>query len=102
MKALTLRLEGVLDASSATEVLQRIQHAIRTGHQKVVLDLKGLELVSPTVITNFLEENAHALTGLRDRVVFRHLRTVLEALKENLGGVLPNAESFELASEESV
>jgi hypothetical protein len=101
LKALTLRLEGVLDASSATEVLQRIQHAIRAGHQKVVLDLKGLELVSPTVITNFLEENAHVLTDLRDRVAFRHLRTVLEALKENLGGVLPNAELFELVSDES-
>ena len=101
LKALTLRLEGVLDASSATEVLHRIHQAIRAGHQKVVLDLKGLELVSPTVITRFLEENAQALIALRDRVVFRHLRTALEAIKANLGGVLPNAHLFELVQEEA-
>lgn len=100
LKALTLCLEGVLDASGAKEVLHRIHAAIRAGHQKVVLDLKGLESVSPTVITRFLEENAQALIALRDRVVFRHLHTVLAAVKENLGGVLPNAELFELVSEE--
>lgn len=101
LKALTLRLEGVLDASSATEVLQRIHAAIRAGHQKIVLDLKGLELVSHTVITRFLEENAQTLVALRDRVVFRHLRTALDAIKTNLGGVLPNAELFELVTEEA-
>ena len=100
LQALTLRLEGVLDASGATEVLRRIHEAIRAGHQKIVLDLKGLELVSPTVITRFLEENAQTLIALRDRVVFRHLRSALEAIKANLGGVLPNAELFELVPEE--
>ncbi len=101
LKALTLRLEGVLDASSATEVLQRIHAAIRAGHEKIVLDLKGLELVSHTVITRFLEENAQTLIALRDRVVFRHLRTALDAIKTNLGGVLPNAEWFDLVTEEA-
>ena len=101
LKALTLRLEGVLDASGATEVLQRIHAAIRAGHQKVVLDLKGLELVSQTVITRFLEENAQTLVALRGRVVFRHLHTALDAIKTNLGGVLPNAELFELVTEET-
>jgi hypothetical protein len=100
LHALTLRLEGVLDASGAKEVLQRIHAAIHAGHQKVVLDLKGLELVSPTVLTRFLEENAPALRALQDRVVFRHLRSVLDALRANLGGVLPNAELFELVTEE--
>jgi hypothetical protein len=90
----------VLDASGAKEILHRIHAAIRAGHQKVVLDLEGLESVSPTVITRFLEENAQALVALRDRVVFRHLHTVLDAIKENLGGVLPNAELFDLVSEE--
>jgi hypothetical protein len=66
-----------------------------------VLDLNGLELVSHTVITRFLEENAQTLLALRDRVVFRHLRTALDAIKTNLGGVLPNAELFELVTEES-
>ncbi len=98
--ALTLRLEGVLDASGAKEVLQRIHEAIRAGHKKVVLDLNGLELVSHTVLTRFLEENAPALTALHGQVVFRHLRTALDAMKANLGGVLPNAELFELATEE--
>ncbi len=101
LKALTLRLEGVLDASGATEVLQRIHEAIRAGHQKIVLDLKGLELVSHTVITRFLEENAQTLVALRGRVVFRHLHTALDAIKTNLGGVLPNAELFELVTEET-
>ena len=101
LKALTLCLEGVLDTSGANEILHRIHQALRAGHQKVVVDLKGLELVSPTVITNFLEENAPALVALRDRVTFRHLRSVLDAIKTNLGGVLPNAELFELVSEET-
>lgn len=101
LKAVTLCLEGVLDASGAKEVLHRIHETIRAGHHKVVLDLEGLESISPTVITRFLEENAQALIALRDRVVFRHLRSVLAVVKENLGGVLPNAELFELVSEES-
>lgn len=101
LRALTLRLEGVLDASGASEVLQRIHQAIRAGHQKVVLDLKGLESVSQTVITRFLQENAQTLAALHERVVFRHLRSVLDAVKSNLGGVLPNAELFDLATEES-
>lgn len=101
LKALTLRLEGVLDASGANEVLHRIHQALRAGHQKIVLDLKGLEHISPTVITNFLDENAQTLVALRDRVTFRHLRAVLEAVKANLGGVLPNAELFDLVPEEA-
>lgn len=101
LKALTLRLEGVLDASGANEVLRRIHQAVRAGHQKIVLDLNGLESVSSTVITRFLEENAQALIALRDRVVFRHLGTALDAIKTNLGGVLPNAHLFELVQEES-
>lgn len=101
LKALTLCLEGVLDASGANEVLSRIHQALHAGHQKIVVDLRGLELVSPTVITNFLEDNAQTLIALRDRVTFRHLRSVLDAMKANLGGVLPNAEVFELVSEEA-
>ena len=101
LKAVTFCLEGVLDASGAKEVLHRIHETIRAGHHKVVLDLKGLESISPTVITRFLEENAQALIALRGHVVFRHLRSVLDRVKENLGGVLPNAELFELVSEES-
>ena len=101
LKALTLRLEGVLDTSGANEVLQRIHQALRAGHQKIVLDLKGLEHISPSVITNFLDENAQTLIALRDRVTFRHLRSVLDAVKTNLGGVLPNAEVFDLVPEEA-
>ena len=100
LHALTLRLEGVLDTSSATEVLRRIHEAIHAGHQKIVLDLKGLELVSQTVMTRFLEENAATLASLRGQVVFRHLSGVLDAIKANLGGVLPNAELFALVTEE--
>jgi len=101
LRAVTLRLEGVLDTSGATEVLRRIHEAIRTGHQKIVLDLKGLELVSQAVMTRFLEENASALAALRGHVVFRHLSGALDAIKANLGGVLPNAELFELVTEET-
>jgi len=32
--------------------------------------------------------------------VFRHLHPALDAIKTNLGGVLPNAELFELVPEE--
>lgn len=101
LRALTLRLEGVLDASGAKEILQRIQEAIRAGHQKVVLDLQGLESVSPTVITRFLEENAQSLMALHGHVVFRHLHAALDAIRINLGGVLPNSELFDLATEEA-
>ena len=101
LHALTLRLDGVLDASGATEILRRIHEAIRAGHKKIVLDLKGLESVSQTVITRFLEENASTLRSLHGHVVFRHLSSALDAIKANLGGVLPNAELFELAQEEA-
>jgi len=101
LKALTLCLEGVLDTSGANEVLARINQALRAGHQKIVVDLRGLESISPSVITHFLEENAQALIALRDRVTFRHLRSVLDAVKTNLGGVLPNAEVFDLVPEEA-
>jgi hypothetical protein len=101
LHALTLRLDGALDAGSASEVLRRIHEALRAGHQKVVLDLRGLESVSHTVITRFLQENEQALMALRERVVFRHLRSALDAVRANLGGVLPNAELFELATEEA-
>lgn len=100
LHALTLRLEGALDIGGATEVLRRIHEAIRAGHQKIVLDLKGLELVSQTVMTRFLEENAATLAALHGHVVFRHLRGALDAIKANLGGVLPNAELFDLVTEE--
>ena len=101
LRALTLRLDGVLDASGATEILRRIHEAMRAGHQKIVLDLKGLESVSQTVITRFLEENASTLMALHGHVVFRHLHSALDAIKTNLGGVLPNAELFALATEET-
>lgn len=101
LQALTLRLEGVLDSSGASEILQRIHTALHAGHQKIILDLTELKSVSPTVITRFLEDNAPTLVALRGRVVFRHLRTALDAIKENLGGVLPNAELLELATEEA-
>lgn len=101
LHALTLRLEGVLDASGAKEILQRIQEAIHAGHQKIVLDLQGLESVSPTVITRFLEENAQSLMALHGHVVFRHLHVALDAVRTNLGGVLPNSELFDLATEEA-
>jgi hypothetical protein len=52
------------------------------------------------VITRFLEENAQTLAALRGQVSFCHLRTALEAVKTNLGGVLPNAHLLELAPEE--
>ena len=50
---------------------------------------------------DFLDENAQTLIALRDRVTFRHLRSVLDAVKTNLGGVLPNAEVFDLVPEEA-
>lgn len=100
LKALTIRLEGVLDLRGAKELLRRIHQAVRAGHQKIVLDFNGLESVSQTVITRFLEENAQTLAALRGRVSFRHLRTALETAKMNLGGALPNAHLLELAPEE--
>jgi hypothetical protein len=39
--------------------------------------------------------------ALREHVVFRHLGAALDAIKANLGGVLPNAELFELVTEEA-
>ena len=100
LQALTVRVEGVLDLSGATELLQRIRQAVLTGHRKVVVDLRSLEAVSHAVITRFLEENAQTLLALRDRVVFRDLRSTLEGLRANLGGVPPNAHLLELAPEE--
>ncbi len=101
LEALTIHLEGVLDLRGAKELLRRIHQAVQVGHQKIVLDFNGLESVSQTVITRFLEENAQTLAALRGQVSFRHLHTALEAVKINLGGVLPNAHMLELVSEET-
>ena len=66
-----------------------------------MIDLGGLEPVSLTVLTQFLDEHATRLAELRGRLAFLDLAPALTALRRNLHGMLPNAALLERALEET-
>src|SRR3989442_9760000 len=93
--------EGTLDARAARTVVARVRRAIGRTQERIVIDLGGLERVSSTVLTRFLEEHAAHLEALRGRLAFRNLRPALDAVRRNLHGMLPNAALLEHALEEA-
>jgi anti-anti-sigma regulatory factor len=99
--ALVIRLEGAIDASAARTLVARVCRAVGRTSERIVIDLGGLESVSLTVLTRFLEEHASRLDELRGRLAFRNLRPALAALRENLHGMVPNAALLEQALEET-
>jgi anti-anti-sigma regulatory factor len=99
--ALVIRLEGAIDARAARMLVARVRRALGRAPERIVVDLGGLELVSLTVLTRFLEEHAGRLAELRGRVAFRNLRPAVAALRSNLRGMLPNAALLENALEEA-
>jgi len=101
LKALVIRLDGAIDARAARKLVSRIRRAVGGTSERLVIDLGGLELVSLTVLTRFLEEHAGRLGELRGRLAFRNLRPALAALRRNLHGMLPNAALLEHALEEA-
>jgi anti-anti-sigma regulatory factor len=101
LAALVIRLEGAVDARAARKLVGRVQRALRGTRERIVVDLAGVELVSLTVLTRFLEEHAGRLVELRGRLAFRNLRPALAALRGNLHGMLPNAALLEQALEEA-
>jgi anti-anti-sigma regulatory factor len=90
-QALVIRLDGAIDARAARKLVARVRRAIGRTPQRIVVDLGGLERVSLTVLTRFLEEHAGGLGELRGRLAFHNLRPALAALRDNLHGMLPNA-----------
>jgi anti-anti-sigma regulatory factor len=100
--AVVIRLEGAVDARAARTLVTRVRRAIGGTTERIVIDLGGLELVSLTVLTRFVEENAGRLGELRGRLAFRNLRPAVDALRRNLHGMLPNAAVLEHALEETV
>ena len=101
LAALVIRLEGTLDARAARTLVARVRRAIGRTQERIVVDLGGLERVSSTVLTRFLEEHAGHLEALRGRLAFRNLRPALDAVRRNLHGMLPNAAILEHALEEA-
>jgi len=101
LAALVIRLEGTLDARAARTLVARVRRAVGRTQERIVIDLGGLERVSSTVLTRFLEEHAAHLEALRGRLAFRNLRPALDALRRNLHGMLPNAALLEHALEEA-
>jgi anti-anti-sigma regulatory factor len=99
--AFVIRLEGAVDARAARKLVGRIRRAVGRTPERIVIDLGGLELVSLTVLTRFLEEHAGRLAELRGRLAFRNLGPALVALRRNLHGMLPNAALLEHALEET-
>jgi anti-anti-sigma regulatory factor len=99
--ALVIRLEGTVDARAARKLVLRVRRAIGGTRERVVKDLAGVERVSLTVLTRFLEEHASRLAELRGRLAFRNLRPALAALRRNLHGMLPNSALLEHALEEA-
>jgi len=79
----------------------RVRRALGRTPERIVIDLGGLELVSLTVLTHFLEEHASRLAELRGRLAFRNLRPALAALRRNLHGMVPNAALLEQGLEET-
>jgi len=101
LAAVVIRLEGAVDARAARKLVARVRRALRGTRERIVIDLGGVELVSLTVLTRFLEEHAGRLAELRGRLAFRNLRPALVALRGNLHGMLPNAALLENALEEA-
>ncbi len=101
LAALVIRLEGTLDAHAARTLVARVRRAIGRTQERIVIDLGGLERVSSTVLTRFLEEHAADIEALRGRLAFRNLRPALDAVRRNLHGMLPNAALLEHALEEA-
>lgn len=101
LAALVIRLEGTVDAHAARKLVARVHRAIGRTPERIVIDLGGIERVSLTVLTRFLEENAGRLGDLRGRLAFRNLRPALAAVRRNLHGMLPNAALLEHALDES-
>ncbi len=101
LAALVIRLEGAIDARAARKLVRRVRRAIGRTPERIVIDLGGLELVSLTVLTRFIEEHAGGLGNLRGRLAFRNLRPALAAVRRNLHGMLPNAALLEHGLEEA-
>jgi anti-anti-sigma regulatory factor len=101
LAALVIRLEGAIDARAARTLVARVRRAIAGTSERIVIDLGGLELVSLTVLTRFLEEHAPRLAELRGRLAFRNLRPAVAAVRRNLNGMLPNATLLETALEDT-
>src|SRR6266852_4172083 len=99
--AFVIRLEGAIDARAARKLVARVRRALGRTPERIVIDLGGLELVSLTVLTHFLEEHASRLAELRGRLAFRNLRPALTALRRNLHGMVPNGALLEQALEET-
>jgi len=101
LAAFVIRLEGAIDARAARKLVSRVRRVLGRTPERVVIDLGGLELISLTVLTQFLEEHASRLGELRGRLAFRNLAPALAALRRNLHGMLPNAALLEHALEET-
>ena len=99
--AFVIRLEGAVDARAARKLVVRVRRALGRTPGRIVIDLGGLELISLTVLTQFLEEHAGGLAELRGNLAFRNLGPALTALRRNLHGMLPNAALLEKALEEA-
>src|SRR5579875_3842478 len=89
-----------LCARAARTLAARIRRAVGRTGERVVIDVGGVERVSLTLLTRFLEENAARLGQLRGRLAFRNLGPALAALRHNLHGMLPNAALLERDLEE--
>jgi anti-anti-sigma regulatory factor len=101
LAALVIRLEGSVDAHAAQTLVARVRRAIGGTSERIVIDLGGVERVSLSVLTRFLEEHAGRLAELHGRLAFRNLGPALAAVRRNLHGRLPNAALLEHALEET-
>jgi hypothetical protein len=96
IKALVIRVDGVLDLRAARTLLARVRRAVRRSQERIVIDVAGLEAVSVGVLTRFFAENAQRFADLRERVAVHHLREVLEGLRRNAEGLVPNVDLAEV------
>jgi len=101
LAAVVIRLEGTVDARAARKLVARVRRGLGRSTERIIIDVGGVERVSLTVLTRFLEEHAGRLAELRGRLAFRNLGPALAALRGNLHGMLPNAALLERGLEEA-
>src|SRR5581483_2005306 len=85
LRSLVIHVEGALDLRGARALLARVREALAAGYQRVTIDVRGIDAVSPEVVTRFLAENRNRLLEAAGRVRIENLRGKLEALRRQLG-----------------
>ncbi len=85
LQALSIRLEGTLDARGARRLMKRLREAASVGYSSITIDVREVHWVSPEIFGRFLEKNRERLSELAVTTRIINLKSKLAALREQLG-----------------